>query len=445
MKTFFGEPRGLGYLALTELWERFSYYGMSGLLVLFMTDSLLRPDRITHIAGFAGFRGWVEALTGPLSAQALALMIFGLYSGFMYLTPVLGGMVGDRLLGRRRTVVIGAILLSMGHFAMAFDASFLVALGLLIIGCGCLKGNISAQVGALYSPEDDTGRTRGFAIFSGWIVVGAFLGPLLCGVLAQNLGWHVAFGAAGVFMLVGLATYLVGMRQLAPDPPRRDQTKDTVPLSRDEWQTVAAVLGIIAITVFQTIAIDQLDSVGLIWIRDSVDLSTPLGRVPAAWFNSIGAFSNIVAIPPLIALWRWQATRGCEPSDIGKIGIGAAITAGSVLLLASASAAADAGRVSILWPILTYTGYGIAFIYYWPTLLAFVSRKAPARVNATMLGVAFLSLFIGSIIAGWIGAYYERMSHTTFWLIDAAIAACGALLVLFVRRPLHRLELQEHP
>jgi len=209
-----GHPRGLYYLAFTEAWERFSYYGMTALLALFMVDQLLLPGHVEHIAGFSGFRAAIEALVGPLSTQALASQIFGLYSGFVYFTPLLGGIVADRWIGQRNAVVIGALSMSAGHIAMTFDASFLLALLLLVIGSGFLKGNISAQVGALYPREDEARRTRGFIIFSTAINVGAVVGPLTCGLLAQVYGWHYGFGIAAIFMLLGLATYLYGYRHL---------------------------------------------------------------------------------------------------------------------------------------------------------------------------------------------------------------------------------------
>ena len=159
-RSFLGHPRGLTYIAFTEAWERFSYYGMSALLVLYMVSQLLLPGHVEHVVGFSGFRGVIEGIFGPLSTQAFASQIFGLYSGFVYFTPVIGGLVGDRI-GQRNAVVIGGLAMSGGHLAMAFDQSFLFALLLLIVGSGLLKGNISAQVGGLYPIEQEERRTRG--------------------------------------------------------------------------------------------------------------------------------------------------------------------------------------------------------------------------------------------------------------------------------------------
>src|SRR5438128_6858790 len=183
--TFLGQPRGLCYLAFAEGWERFSYYGMTALVVLYMVNQLLLPGHVEHIGGFSGFRAALESVVGPLSTQALASQIFGLYSGFVYFTPMLGGFIADRWIGQRNAVVIGALLMTGGHLAMAFEQSLLLALLLLVTGSGFLKGNISAQVGSLYRREDEARRTRGFTIFSTGINIGAVMGPFVCGALAH--------------------------------------------------------------------------------------------------------------------------------------------------------------------------------------------------------------------------------------------------------------------
>ncbi|MEO8461204.1 MAG: oligopeptide:H+ symporter, partial [Dokdonella sp.] len=229
-RTFFGEPMALAYLSFTEAWERFSYYGMTAILVLYMSQTLLLTGHVENIVGFPAFRSALESLFGPMTTLALASQIMGLYTGLVYFTPVFGGWVADRYLGRRLAVMIGAVLMSAGHLAMAFDASFLSALLLLIVGCGLLKGNISTQVGELYAEDDGEGRTRAFAIFSIGINVGSVVGPLLCGLLAQVYGWHAGFGLAGVLMLIGLFTYIAGFRYLPEDRPRAQPAQKKTPL-----------------------------------------------------------------------------------------------------------------------------------------------------------------------------------------------------------------------
>ena len=434
---FLGHPRGLFYLAFTEAWERFSYYGMTALLALYMVNQLLLPGHLEHIAGFAGFRAAVESLVGPLSTQALASQIFGLYSGFVYFTPMLGGMVADRWIGQRNGVVIGALSMSAGHIAMTFDQSFLLALSLLVIGSGFLKGNISAQVGALYPREDEARRSHGFVVFSTAINVGAVAGPLLCGLLAQVYGWHYGFGVAAIFMLLGLATYLYGYRYL---PARVERRKfEGTRLTAAERRIVYALIAVMVITIFQSTAFYQLFNVNPIWIQQDVALDVGSFRIPVPWFQSINSVFSILGVPLLFWIWRVQASRRGEPHDLVKIGTGAWIAAASNLVLVGAISASGGAPVHPIWPFLYSAGLGVSFLYYWPTLLALVSRAAPAKVNATLMGLAFMSLFISNNLIGWIGGFYEKMSPAGFWAMHAAIGAGGGLLVLLFGRRLSRV------
>jgi len=435
-RSFLGHPKGLFFLAFTEAWERFSYYGMTALLVLYMVNQLLLPGHVENIAGFAAFRNALESIAGPLSPLALASQIFGLYTGFVYFTPVLGGMIADRWIGQRNAVVIGALSMSAGHVAMAFDQTFLLALFLLIIGSGFLKGNISAQVGALYPLDDEARRTRGFAIFSMAINFGAVCGPLLCGFLAQYYGWHYGFGVAAIFMLAGLATYLSGYRHLPAKVKRREKVSGQ--LSPTDWRVIRVLFVVMLITVFQSVSYYQVANVFQVWVQQSVDLSVGSLSIPIAWYQSIDPLVSILAVPLLFGIWQFQATRRGEPGDLAKIGVGAWLAATSNLILVVAIVTSKGEPVHPLWPALYCAGLGVAFLYYWPTLLALVSRAAPARANATMMGIAFLTLFISNNLIGWIGRYYEQMSPTAFWVLHASIAAVGGLLVMIFGRRLGR-------
>jgi len=441
---FFGHPRGLFYLAFTEAWERFSYYGMTALLVLYMVNQLLLPGHVDHVAGFAGFRHGLESVFGRLSNQALASQIYGLYAGFVYFTPVLGGWVADRWIGQRNAVVLGAIAMSSGHVAMAFDHSFLLALLLLVVGSGLLKGNISAQVGALYPKDDEARRTRGFAIFSMAINFGAVAGPLLCGFLGERYGWHVGFGMAAVFMLAGLATYLSGYRHLPAKVERKILA--AVAMTSRDWKVVAALVAVMALTIFQSIAYYQLGNVLPVWLQDHGDMNAGGFAIPIPWYQSIDPLFSILFVPILFGFWRWQQGHGGEPSDLGKIGQGAIICMCANLVLVAAIAIAGPHKVLWIWPFLYCALQGIAFLYYWPTLLALVSRSAPPKINATMMGICFLTLFIGNNLIGWIGTFYEQMTPFSFWLMHAAIAAAGAILVMLfgpaLRRVLEPVETQ---
>jgi POT family proton-dependent oligopeptide transporter len=402
---------------------------MISLLVLYMVNQLLLPGHIEHVVGFAGFRAALEHVFGPLSTQQLASQIFGLYAGFVYFTPVLGGWIADRWIGQRNAVVLGAISMAGGHVAMAFDQSFLLALLLLVTGSGLLKGNISAQVGGLYPQEEEARRTRGFVIFSTAINFGAVTGPLVCGFLGSRYGWHRGFGLAALLMFAGLATYLSGYKYL---PAKVERTMlASAPMSRSDWTVVVALVGVMLIAVFQSIAYYQLANVLPIWLQQHADLNAGGFEIPIPWYASIDPLASMLSVPALFALWRKQAERsGREPSDLGKIGIGAWVCAAANLVLVAAIALAHGGTVLWVWPLLYCILQGIGFIYYWPTLLALVSRCAPAKINATMMGICFLVLFVANNLIGWIGTFYEQMSPLAFWALHAAIAATGGILVL---------------
>lgn len=433
---FLGHPRGLFFLAFTEAWERFSYYGMAALLVLYMVNQLLLPGHVEHVAGFATFRGMLEGAFGPLSTQALASQIFGLYSGFVYFTPVIGGWIGDRI-GQRIAVVLGALSMAGGHLAMTFDQSFLLALLLLICGSGLLKGNISAQVGSIYPADDEARRTRGFAIFSTAINFGAVTGPLLCGFLGDRFGWHVGFATAALFMLGALAVYLSGYRYLPARVERKSQST-AAPLNREERKTVAALIAVMAITVLAYIAYYQLANVLPVWIQAHVDLNAGGFRVPIEWFYSIDPLASILSVPFLFALWDKQARAGQEPSALTKIAIGSFICGSGYLVLLTGIAVSP-HQVLWIWPVLFCAVQGVGFMYFWPTLLALVSRAAPPKINATMMGVCFLTLFVANNLIGRIGTYYEKMSPSAFWALHAGIGAAGGLLMMLVGRVLARI------
>ena len=437
-RSFFGHPPGLAYLAFTEAWERFSYYGMSALLVLYMVNQLLLPGHVEHVVGFPAFRGMIEGAFGRLSTQALASQIFGLYSGFVYFTPVLGGWFGDRI-GQRNAVVLGALSMSGGHLAMAFDQSFLPALLLLIIGSGLLKGNISAQVGSVYPPDDEERRTRGFALFSTGINFGAVAGPLLCGFLGERYGWHVGFGAAALFMLGGLATYLSGYRHL-PARVERKARAAQAPLAAEDRKTIAALLVAMLITAFPHIAYYQLANVLPVWLQEHANMNAGGFEVPIPWYQSIDPLFSIIGLPLLFGLWRWQGRgSGREPSEVLKIATGSFICGGANLILVAAIAAAGHGQVLWVWPFLYCAVQGIGFMYFWPPLLSLVSRTAPPKVNATMMGASFLVLFVANNLIGWIGTFYEQMTPIAFWTLHAAIGAAGGVLALLFARTFGRI------
>jgi POT family proton-dependent oligopeptide transporter len=433
---FLGHPKGLAYLAFTEAWERFSYYGMSALLVLYMVNQLLLPGHVEHVAGFATFRAMIEGTFGSLSTQALASQIFGLYSGFVYFTPVIGGWLGDRI-GQRAAVVLGGLSMSGGHLAMAFDQSFLLALLLLIIGSGLLKGNISAQVGGLYPAEDEERRSRGFAIFSTAINFGAVVGPLLCGYLGERYGWHIGFGTAALFMLAGVGTYLSGYRYLPVRIARK--ARSTEAMTANDRKVVLVLLGAMAITILPHIAYYQLSNVLPVWLEEHGNMSAGGFQVPIPWFQSIDPLFSILCVPLLFRLWQWQGRSRGEPSELRKIGAGAIICGSANLILVIAILAYGSGKVPWVWPFLFCAVQGVGFMYFWPPFLALVSRTAPPKINATMMGGAFLVLFVANNLIGWIGTFYEQLGPLAFWALHAAIGATGGVLAFLYSRTAGRI------
>jgi proton-dependent oligopeptide transporter, POT family len=433
-----GHPKGLYYLSFTEMWERFSFYGMSALLTLYMVKELLVPENATQVFGLAVLRGLFE-FRAPMSDVAFAAIIYGWYAGLVYFTPIIGGWVADRLLGAKRTVMIGVLLMSAGHLAMSFYSTFLVALLLLILGSGFLKGNISAQVGALYPREDESRRSRGFTIFSTGICVGAASGPFVTGLVAALYGWHAGFAVAAALMLVALVAYIVGQRHLPDDRPITRQREKKPPLTAAERKRVGILLLVIALTIPAEIAYPMVWSIGILWVDQYVNLVTSLGEMPSSWFASMDSIGAILAAPALVAFWAWQAKRGSEPSSVTKIGIGTAIVAFAALLLAYGNmGSTEENSVGAGWAVACWLIMGLAWMYYWPTTLAIVSRAAPPGTASTLMGVAFLSPFIGHVLAGWVGSYFDQMNPSHFWAMDAAIALGGALVILLLRKPLSR-------
>src|SRR3569623_2146679 len=289
-REFLGHPVGLYYIAFTEAFERFSYYGMQTLLVLYMVKALLLTPHVEAIAGFEGFRRFLGGLYGaPPNTEALASNIFGLYTSLVYLTPIFGALA-DKWLGKTRTVTLGALLMAAGHFLMAFDFSFLIALLLLVLGVGCLKGNLASQVGFLY-PAGDNRTADAFQVYYIGINAGVIISPLICGTLGEKVGWHWGFGAAGVGMVIGLLIYLAGRRYLPPDPnvDRSAPAEPKPPMSRRDWQVLIILLFLIPVLAVGAIGNQELYNAYLIWADRSYDFNFLCMRLPTTFLASLDA------------------------------------------------------------------------------------------------------------------------------------------------------------
>jgi POT family proton-dependent oligopeptide transporter len=434
-RTIFGHPRALGILAATELWDRISFHGMQAVLVLFMVDQLLLPGHVEHIVGFAVFRAAVEQVTGPVSVQALASQIFGLYIGLVAALPLLGGWLGDRVLGRTRTVTLGALLMTAGHFCMAFDQTFLLALTLLIFGAGCLRANLSPQIGELY-PPDDRRRDAAFQIYASSINLGGFIAPLASGALAQSFGWHAAFGFAGVGMLVGLIIYLAGRREL-PASSARPATGARARLNAAERQVVALLTGLIPILALFWFAQSQVWNTYNLWARAHVELNIGGWTMPVVWLQSLDGLAPFVLMPPTLLFWRWQAKRGAEPDGFTKLAIGCLIFAAGTAWLAAAGLATDAsGRTPLIWAVVFHAVSNLGWIYFAPSTTQLFVRCAPRSVNGLMIGAASLAVTLGSIVSGRLGGLYERLDPSQFWLIHAAVVGAGGLIFYVIGKSL---------
>lgn len=436
LRQWFGHPRGLYVIFGSELWERISFHGMQALLTLYMVDQLLLPGHIEHVAGFPAFRSVVEAMFGRLTTLGLASQIFGLYVALVYFTPIVGGWLGDRVLGRHRTVALGAALMAAGHFAMAFDASFLLALLLLILGAGAFRGNLSAQIDTLYD-KSDRRRADAFQIYGAAINAGAFLAPLITGALAKGYGWHFGFGFAGVGMLIGLLIYVIGMRDLPADRGRTASV-GRAKLTPGERRRVLWLFLLLPVPATYWIAQSQVWNVYNLWARDHVNLNIGGFAMPVVWLQSIDGLAPLATMPLAVAFWRWQASRGREPDNLIKMALGCLIFGAGTAWLALGDVLFAGSRIPLVWALAFHLISNVGWLYLSPIAIAVYATSAPASMRGVMLGVNTASAFIGSIISGSLGRLYEVLKPEAFWLVHAAIPAAGGLFLIALARPFRR-------
>ncbi|MEA3538525.1 peptide MFS transporter [Sphingosinicella sp.] len=429
-RRFLGHPIGLGYLAFTEAWERFSFYGMQALLVLYMTKELLLPGHVENVALFQPF----SALYGGIQGQALASAIFGTYAASVYLTPILGGFLADRVLGKRRTVLLGAITMAVGHFLMAFEAAFLFALLCLVLGSGMFKGNIASQVGALYGPGD-LRRADAFQIFYLGINAGVIASPLIVGTLGETVGWHWGFGAAGIGMLIGLAIYVAGQKHLPREhfEPRAEGVAAPPKLQKGDWPAVIALLLLIPVLAVAIVPNNQIFNAYLVWGDQQFDLDFMGEKLPTTWLVTLDAVVSVSFLALVALFYRWYGKRWKEPDEITKIIIGSAFSIGGMLCLYMAAETQGPGeKIGLAWPVAFHFVNSIGFAHMLPVSLALFAKLAPKAINATVIGLYYLAFFTANALVGWIGGFYETMQTTEFWLLHAGLAAgAGVVFVAF--------------
>lgn len=489
--TILGHPKGLFVLFFAEMWERMSYYGMRALLVLYMTKYLLAdPARAADVMGFNGLKHILEMGFGPLEVQPFASQIYGLYTGFVYLSPFFGGILADRVWGKKRTVYLGGILMAIGHFLMAFENLFLPALFFLILGNGAFKPNISTQVGNLY-PEGDSRRDGAFTIFYMGINLGAFMSPFLCkdlatwickiqGITDPGAAWHLGFTFAGIGMLLGLTAYHLG-RKLLPDdyvPAKTAEEKSNrnsiavktilgfllcvvtfmIFLMIPGWAKTIVITTLIAFVVFMIKKVkDQLDRKKVaalvilcvatiafwaifeqqgntlqIWADEKADFS--FFGLESTTYQSFNPFFIFAFAPLLDAYWNWSARRGGKvSSSVRKMAIGSFLAGFAFLTLALASQyiTIDKSLSNMAWLAVTTFIFTMGELYLSPIGLSFVTKVAPKYLLSMMMGMWFLSSFVGNYLAGYLGTFYSSMSNNSFFMMFAIMGAfVGAFFLL---------------
>jgi proton-dependent oligopeptide transporter, POT family len=413
-QTWFGQPRGLTILFLTEMWEIFSYYGMRALLVYYMTKQLL-------------------------IGQEKASFVYGTYTAAAYFTPIIGGMIADRWLGKRRAVIIGGSIMAAGHFMMTFEPLFYFALATIALGNGLFLPSLPSQIDGLYRP-DDPRRGRAYNVYYVGINIGGFLAPLICGTLGEFYGWHWGFGAAGVGMLAGLVVYIRGGKYLPGDIPAPRKIAEPESNAQKYHSTFFLLFAVgVCVTVFRG-AYEQVGNTVALWADVGINRTTPLMTIPMTWFQALNPLLVIILTPALLARWRRRAKVGCTGSSMKKMALGALLVAAAYLLLAIVASSAGTDRANWLWLVLFFVIFTLGELYILPTGLGLFARLAPIGLGATTIAAWFLATFSGSLAAGIVGTLWAGTSHARFFAILTVIAATAAAMLYSLDRAAHRTE-----
>ncbi len=440
-KEYFGHPAGLFVLFLTEMWERFSYYGMRALLVLYMTNYLLTdPARAAEVMGYSALEAFLVSVFGEMNVQQMGSQIYGLYTGFVYFTPFFGGMLADKMLGQHKTVYIGGVLMAIGHFLMAVESLFLVALLFLILGNGCFKPNISTQVGHLYA-QGDSRRDSAFTIFYMGINLGAFFSPLVCGTLGQMVGWHWGFGAAGVGMMIGLLIYWLGADLIPRDSIEAQAAKaEKRPLTKEEWSSVYVLAFLCFLNIMFWAVYEQQGNTLQLWADEKTDWNLLGFTVPSTWFQSFNPFMIFVFAPVLNIIWAWQAKSGKEPTSVGKMGIGCILCGGAyILMIAAALLVPEGEKGNVMWLVGTVFIFTMGELYLSPIGLSLVTKVAPKPILSMMMGLWFLSSFFGNYMTGYLGTFYSVMEKQNFFLMLFGIGVGTGVLFFLSKSKVNKV------
>lgn len=406
-RNWFGHPRGLTVLFLTEMWEMFSFFGMRAILVYYMTKHL---DM----------------------SQEYASLIYGAYAAFVYFTPVFGGMIADRWLGKARAVVIGGSLMALGHFMMSFESLFYAALCMIALGNGLFLPSLASQIEGLYR-HGDTRAKSAYNIYYVGINLGAFLAPFVCGTLGEMYGWHYGFAAAGFGMLLSLVIYLGGRRYLPPEPTRGAEARAArPPMDKAARDRFALLLGIAAVVVLFRGAYEQVGNTIALWADTGIDRQLGSGwSIPMTWFIAIDSLVVFAFTPVLVARWARLAKRGIETPLLGRMAFGAATVGASYVALGMVAAWSESRgvRASWVWLAAWFVVFTIGELYILPTGLALFGRMAPEGFRATSIATWFFAGFFGNLLAGGLGTLWSRFPHGWFFVLIGSLAGVSALLL----------------
>ncbi len=409
---WFGQPRGMAVVCAVEMWEVFSMQGMRTLLVYYLTTQLL-------------------------FSQPRASSVYGTYIAFVFLTPLAGGLIADRWLGRRRSVLIGGALMALGQFLMTSPRLLFVALTVLAIGNGFYKPCLASQIQDLY-PPDDPRRDSAYSIFYAGKNLGAVLAPLGCGTIGELFGWNYGFMVAGAGMLVGLGVYLFGLRYLPREIQAAERKESPSQGSHAPLFSARRCAQLAAVTigaVLFILAYEQLGNTFAIWVESGVDRSIGAVTIPMTWFQLFNPLLVFLLTPVLISRWKRLGSQNREPSAVAKMAGGALILCAGYLLLAGVVtlASARAQSVGVLWVIPFLVLYTIAELHVLPIGLGLYSRLAPPRFAASVVAGWFLTIFVGNFAAGQIGRLWSQISPVQFFLTLAGFAGVSALFMLWAR------------
>ncbi len=425
----FGHPVGLYVLFFTELWERFSYYGMRAILVLFLVS-----ETTSNNPGY----GW---------SNEEALVLYGWYTMFVYLASIPGGILADRFLGQKHTVMLGGLLLCAGHGILAIDApwAFYSGLTLIVMGVGCLKPNISTMVGGLYKPGDDR-RDSGFTIFYIGINIGAFLSALIVGYVGETIGWHYGFGLAGIGMALGQLVYIWGQKYLkgigdfigkAESPDNLAFNRPLTGIEKDRMKVM--FLSFLLIIVFWG-AFEQAGGLMNLYAEQKTDRMLFGLEVPASWFQSVNAFFIITLGTAVANFWyRWKH-RGREGSSLFKMAWGVMIMGWGFLFMSAASLQFEsAGKAAMYWLVLAYLFHTVGELCASPVALSFITKLAPVKYASFMMGAYFAATGLGNKVAGLIGEWASTAGELAIFTGIAIFCTIVGLIVLAFLKPLKRL------